>query len=381
MFVSLDPDETYAGSTFGEWLAIAEQVRNFKPLKIEDLKPQERVCEICFEPFGPSDDGSPSEEPIRLQTCGHVFGHVCLYSWLATFASNGKWWNWLDSDAFWPYDNEEAFWKNDEIEFEEAVAFSDVDNVSIAFQEDGRRRRDWRDRLNWRSDHNDDLMLAPWPQHTHELVHASCPKCRGHILIPKCGVPGWILEARLRFWDRLYEKLGVFRSVQEERHRSDFVRYLQMVQQPKIDMETQHIRLYTVQAQAAAMRFALRRGNRSLDWEQTHLRDAIFNLGCYGLPEGEYSAASYETRRVPFWCYQVDRMERGLSARVAHVADLEGHMTDAELTNYSLDFYRQLSKEVSGPWRRALFEQVGGLSSYYGFSAMLPYSALSREPS
>ena len=72
----------------------------------------------------------------------------------------------------------------------------------------------------------------------------------------------------------------------------------------------------------------MRRGKRDLDPLQTYLRDAILNLGCHGLNEGEYNSDSYENRKVPKWCYQVDRIERGLSPIVKRENDLVNSMEE-----------------------------------------------------
>ncbi|MCJ1271187.1 hypothetical protein MMC22_011087 [Lobaria immixta] len=142
-----------------------------------------------------------------------------------------------------------------------------------------------------------------------------------------------------------------------------------MVDLPRIDIKPEYMRPFTLQAQVSAMRFALRRGNRDLDPLQTYLRDAIFNLGCYGLHEGEYYAMSYENRKVPMWCYKVDRIERGLSPVTAPVMhwlyafDRMGLVNGTEEWNwieYSMKFYREWKQQTSGPWRRTLFAEVGG---------------------
>lgn len=106
MFVFLDGDEAYAGTTYSEWLLMVSQTENFKSLKIEDIEPENRVCEICFEPLG------PSEEPIQILSCGHVFGHVCLSNWLAEFRST-----WIAGNAFWPLLSEENLREDDEDEY------------------------------------------------------------------------------------------------------------------------------------------------------------------------------------------------------------------------------------------------------------------------
>lgn len=366
IFLSLDRFEGYAGTSLSDWLLIREQIGNFRPLDIKQFETEGRSCEICFEPFGHSYDGSPLEMPIELDSCGHVFGHKCLYKWLVTFTSNGKWWNWQAWDAYWPHMSEEAYWENDEKQFHEALMFTDVDDISVAFQND-RRKRDWRDHLNWRSDHSDDLLPQPGPPRSPETTVASCPKCRGKFGLHRVGLPGWNIKARVHFWDCLYKKIGISRSPKEKQCRRDLVRYIRMVREPKINIERGHMRSFTLQAQASAMRFALRRGNRELDPQQTYLRDAIFNLGCYGLHEGEYSPDSYENRKVPLWCYQVDRIESGLDPKITtfmYLQSVLNQMDESEQWDQarsSMEFYQELRKQISGPWRRKLFTELGGL--------------------
>lgn len=61
------------------------------------------------------------------------------------------------------------------------------------------------------------------------------------------------------------------------------------------------------------MRFAMQRGRWNLTPEQCYLRDALFNLGCYGVndPSEEYSAEAYEDRQnLPLWCWQFELFEQ-----------------------------------------------------------------------
>ena len=60
-----------------ELLLVNQQIQNFKPVQTGDLEPENRECDICFEPF------DLEEEPITLLSCGHIFGHDCLYHWVA----------------------------------------------------------------------------------------------------------------------------------------------------------------------------------------------------------------------------------------------------------------------------------------------------------
>ncbi|MCJ1463315.1 hypothetical protein MMC07_001922 [Pseudocyphellaria aurata] len=333
LVVSLDEDEAYAGTSNSEWQSMVRQMENFKSLESEDIEPANRNCDICLQPFGTSDD---SEDPIQLLSCGHIFGHDCIFRWFVTFMPTRKWWDWSTWDAYWPHSSEESFRVNDEDQFLEATVYSNIDDVAIAIQHDGQPRPDWRDYLNWNS--NDPADLLP--------------------VQPKPSVE---IEANLRFWDLVYEKLGISRSAKEEQSRNTMLRYVHMVQSPKINIKPEHMRRFTLRAQVSAVRFALRRGNRDLDPIQTHLRDAIFNLGCYGLRDGEYHATSYEDRRVPLWCFQVGRIERGLSPAFSGIL---GPMYDTEEGDEDLHteqlLCEELQEQVSGPWRRSLFAEVGG---------------------
>lgn len=367
--VCLDEDEAYAGASHSDWQSMIKQMENFIPLKLEDIESENRDCEICYEPLG-------AEEPIKLLPCGHVFGHICLYRWLVEFMPEGRWWYWEDSEAYRPYLSEEEFLNADEEEFQEAIRHTNVRDVSIAYQEDGRRRPDWRDYLNWNSDNDEHLMpsfpFGPWP--SNDVCNATCPKCRNEFSILRYGEIGTRIEARLRFWDLMYEKLGLSRSAKEERSRNDIMRYVQMVQVPRTEIKPEHMRRFTIQAQVSAMRFALRRGNRELDPLQSYLRDAIFNLACYGLHDGEYCAMSYEDRRVPLWCYQVDRIERGLSP-IMPWAMPAGKKPIWNMRQASEEFYLELNQQDSGPWRRALFADVGGERDGLRWNGSWPWEA------
>lgn len=357
VFVSLDEDEAYAATSYLEWQLMVKQMENFELLKTDDIEPEKRDCEICYEPF------SPSEQPIELRACGHVFGHACIFSWLAESIPMRKWWNCVAKDAHWPFPTEEVFRMNDEDEFQEALRYTNVDDVSIALQENGHPRPDWRDYLNWGSWDYQDLMPISRPQLSEEVPKASCPKCRVEFSILRSEVNGMKIEARLRFWDCLYEKLGISRSAKEEESRNDLLKYVQMFQMSGTEIRSEPMRSFSLQAQVSAMRFALRRGNRDLDPLQTYLRDAIFNLGCYGLHDGKYSATSYRNRRVPMWCCLVERIERGLSPLITpamHWIRVLDNTDLAEQDRCSREFHRELKRKVFGPWRRALFADVGG---------------------
>ena len=355
-FLSRKRHEAYAGTSQYQWQWIINQLSNFMPLKLEDLEPERKDCEICFEPLG------RSEEPVKLLSCGHVFGHVCLYQWVAQFIPEGKWCNWEPSDAYRPYLSEEAFRINDDYELRECIRRTSIGKISTAFQ-DGELRPDWRNRLNWSSDSVDDLMPRSCGVPRAAFSEITCPKCRDMFSITTTGLIGVRMEARLHFWDILYEKLGISRSEEEEKCRTDLMRYVQMTRVPT-DIETEDVRSYTLQAQVSAVRFALRRGKEDLDPLQTYLREGIFNLGCYGLHEGEYDPTSYEDREIPIWCFQIDRIERGLSPIIAPALDSpsgqESYLYYVALVRNAKRFHRDLKSQVFGPWSRTLFAELGG---------------------
>lgn len=228
--VYLDEDEAYSGTPSSEWYSIARQLEEFKSLKIEDIKPQNWDCEICRETIGTSDDDRPSEVPIEMISCGHVFGHICLSTWFANSMLTDNWWHWAA-----PQTLPVSFEANGEAEYREAVIYTSVEDVSIALHPDGQRRPDWRDFLNWTSDDHKNLMPTSLPPLENYCV--SCPKCRKDYLLVKSGVIGVEVMARVQFWDLLYEKIGVTRSTEEEQSRTELLRYVQMVEYPKVEIK------------------------------------------------------------------------------------------------------------------------------------------------
>lgn len=211
--------------------------------------------------------------------------------------------------------------------------------------------------LNWISDNHWDLMPIPnsvRPERSTAVPNLSCPKCRGRFSILRSGVNAVRIEARLRFWAR---------SAKEEQSRNDLWQYVQMVQVPRTETKPEHMRPFTLQAQVSAMRFALCRGKRDLCPLQTYFRNAIFNLGCYGLRDGEYDANSYENRKVPMWCCSVGRIECGfepLLGSMMHEMLVYPFGANECYREYAMEFYRELRTLVSGSWRRNLFKYLGG---------------------
>ena len=140
-----------------------------------------------------------------------------------------------------------SFEANDEAEYREPILYTSLEDVSISLQPDGQRRPDWRDCLNWTSGDHKDLMPTSLPPLEHYLV--SCPKLWKDYLLIKSGVIGLEVMARVQFWDLLYEKLGMTRSTEEEQSRTELLRYVQMVEYPKIEIKQEYMRSFTLKAQ------------------------------------------------------------------------------------------------------------------------------------
>lgn len=50
-----------------------------EPVALASLTDDERECTICYLEYGVVDvEGGDSEQPIRMRSCGHVFGERCL---------------------------------------------------------------------------------------------------------------------------------------------------------------------------------------------------------------------------------------------------------------------------------------------------------------
>lgn len=269
-------DEAYAGTSTSDWKAIVDQMEFLKPIKLNDIEPKDQNCDICRGSFGPSDDGSNPESPVAL-LCGHVFGNDCISAWI--MAGGGH---------------------------DDILEAGEPFRVSSPI----------------RSETFDDLLP---PSAIHSIKKPfTCPKCRKEFTAPTIGeqqAPA--IEARLRFWDLAYAKLGITRSRQEETCRHDLSRFVE--QQTKAKrvkaLSANHRRSFDRRAQVAAMRFALRRAR----WPPTslHLRDAFFNLACYpSFPSSSffsspYNATSYENLPIPIWCWQFDRLERGMNPELS----------------------------------------------------------------
>lgn len=303
-------DEAYAGTSRADWEAIVNQGDVLKPVDLDDIEPENRECDICREPFGPSSDNPTSPEvPVSLP-CGHIFGKDCLENWIAVAGGrgdSGEHENRLDDDS---PDEERTG------EVGQAAETSVVD-------------------------------LFPDSTFSTTGDPFSCPKCRAeHVEAQDAPT----IAARLRFWDHAYEHLGIVRSAEEEGCRDDL---WQFVSKPRFAQEGAEsanlIRALDKRAQVSAMRFALRRAHWDDTLVQRHLLYAFFHLACCheadknDAPE-EYSPDAYENCVLPLWCWQFDRFERGLDPRPA--SGSRGH-----------GFHDEWQQQRLGPWSRELFEE------------------------
>lgn len=106
-----------------------------------------------------------------------------------------------------------------------------------------------------------------------------------------------------------------------------------------------------LRAQLSAMRFALRRARWDFTPEQCFLRDAIFDLDAINLGDdnlGDYRAEIYEDRPIPVWCWQFDRIERGMSSNYGGFDDKRNR--DLFIENWSQKCLR--------PWKRTLHAEL-----------------------
>ena len=320
MFVLLE-NEAYAGISKTDWDKIILQLDTVKSVKLDDLEPTRKECDICRQSFLTADDGTTPENPVSLP-CGHVFGSLCLSRWIASGNSQEH------------GDNENQ--ENEDIQglFREGLPLAGDEDLENLFGEnltlDDDQIRDWF------------TPRAQW----FGVKSFTCPKCRKSLTFRKMpGQQAAEIKARLEFWDTAYGKLGIVRSHKEEACRKDLVRLVEETKAERNTVPQNKMLLYDFHAQVSAMRFALRRGRWDLTPVQRHLRDALFNLGCYGLndPPGEYCAEAYEDRQqLPRWCWELEQIERGMNAAYVWV---KGPADDWE-------------QQRLGPWRRKLFAEI-----------------------
>lgn len=307
---TLASDEAYAGTSRSEWEAVVQELEFLKPVKLEDIKPEDQECDICRESFGAADDYSSPEKPVSLP-CGHIFGKDCLSDWIAV----GR--------------------ERDSHQYEDQ-------NVGQARQ---------LSIINSSVGPNNFYDLLPQPQVVLKTDGFTCPKCRKSLAIPRSAVHAPAIEARLQFWDLAYEKLGILRSVEEEANRQDLWRFVLKMKTEQATVSREQMRSLQLRAQVSAMRFAMRRARWNLTPVQCYLRDALFNLACYGVDHTprEYRAEWYEDRPIPAWCWQFDRIERGMNPRYDWRRGEE----------YCYRFFSDLQQQTLGRWRRTLFAETG----------------------
>ena len=261
MFI-LSPDEGYAGTSRADWEGITEHLKFFKPANVDGMKSNDQ-CDICLEPFCASNPDS-CFDPVSLP-CGHAFGKDCIKDWIA--AANGR-------------------GSHEQRQQTPGAGVSD-DTTSY-------------DLLR------DKIISAVADTFT-------CPNCRHIFTLSPSEVEVPAIAARLRFWDLAYEKLGIIRSDDEEASRQDLRLFVSKAKpQP---MTATSSRSVERRAQIAAMRFALRHARRKLTVTQRRLIESFFQLGCYGADDDlkAYTRRDYANRPIPFWCWEFDRLERGLN--------------------------------------------------------------------
>lgn len=313
MFV-LSHDEAYAGTSRAEWEVIVNQGDGLKPVNLDDIEPENRECDICREPFGPSSDHTTRPEmPVSLP-CGHIFGQDCLENWID--AGNGR-------DGSQDHDNRPDDNSSDE-EWTEEETRPEEDDV-------------------------DDLLPDSASLITNDPF--SCPKCRAeHTILTSAAQNAPKIAARLRLWDYAYERLGIVRSVEEEACREDLWRFVSKTQ---LGQEGEDSGNVSRCAQVSAMRFAIRRAHRNPTPAQRHFLSSFFHLVCCHDANNQNDARdeehgrpdAYENRPLPLWCWQFDRIERGMSPRPD--SGPEGRQ-----------FHAEWQRQRMGPWSRRLFEQL-----------------------
>ncbi|KAI9770254.1 MAG: hypothetical protein M1840_003412 [Geoglossum simile] len=62
--------------------ATVKAISGLQDVPIYSLSEEDRTCSICMDPFGETEPiNGTSENPVRLP-CGHVFGYICIKTWL-----------------------------------------------------------------------------------------------------------------------------------------------------------------------------------------------------------------------------------------------------------------------------------------------------------
>ncbi|MCJ1422811.1 hypothetical protein MMC29_000691 [Sticta canariensis] len=71
----------YAMTAIETWKAVEFLLTKLEPINLEDLGSDDRVCSICREEFGVSENFKHSHDPVKT-ICGHIFGKRCVTDWL-----------------------------------------------------------------------------------------------------------------------------------------------------------------------------------------------------------------------------------------------------------------------------------------------------------
>ena len=266
MFI-LSPDEAYAGMSRADWEAIIQYLKFFKSVDVDGMEPNDQDCDICHEPFCGPDPYSCSEDPVCLP-CDHVFGRNCIGDWIA--AANGREY----------YEEQQPQPTNGVEEVRTETTFHDLVH---------------------------DQLFS-------KVVETfTCPKCRRKFTLAASEDQAPAIAARLRFWDLAYEKIGITRSDDEEACRQDLRLFVSKSKVQPLDATTTCS--LERRARVAAMRFSLGRARRILPFTQWRLIESFFHLGCYGANDDPkaHTLREYANRPIPLWCWQFDRLERGLN--------------------------------------------------------------------
>ncbi|MCJ1466991.1 hypothetical protein MMC07_005613 [Pseudocyphellaria aurata] len=289
----LSDEEAYAGTSRSEWESIVSELNHLTPVNTDVFEIHEHECGICQEPIGSADDGGNAEEAVSLP-CQHVFGNHCISKWIAMGQN--------------------------------ANEHEDSPNHPVG------------------PDSFDDLLPRE-PCLGLNSCYFTCPICRQGWTISTREAQAPAIVARLRFWDSAYEKLGIVRSAKEEESRKDLWEFVENV--PKKVISKEQLCSYDLRARVSAMRFALQESPTDA---HSHLRAALFNLACIGLEDAPkaYCAEWYEDQKIPIWCWQFDRIERGIDP-----AYHWGRGAD-----YCYGFFKDWKRQRLGPWRRTLMAEL-----------------------
>ncbi|KAI9784160.1 MAG: hypothetical protein M1839_002665 [Geoglossum umbratile] len=74
-FISRRPPRAFERAT-------VKAISGLQDVPIDSLPVEDRTCSICMDPFGEKEPiNGTSETPVKLP-CGHVFGYICIKTWL-----------------------------------------------------------------------------------------------------------------------------------------------------------------------------------------------------------------------------------------------------------------------------------------------------------